>query len=248
MQCYSFYRRYHANCNRLFVFQEINNRPINGMPRAIRKRRTPEEKCHAAPGHHLGRPSVEAAAHRPTQLITASMGAPGASPRRLSRLLHHLAPPPPSQITATPITPAAAAPATGAAGTGSAMMTWKQLYQLDTLGYLRVESCIDLPTIGAAWDESERIIEQFGEGREPLSIWQDAGYGDKCLLRGIPAPQHPSIYHCFWVYFATCRFPGAGTGTPSCSRRCCRYDPRPQSLSVLFTVQQKIREKCGIQS
>ncbi len=63
--------------------------------------------------------------------------------------------------------------------TSAKEMSWKELYQLDTIGYLRVENCIDISTIHAAWDASERVIDRFGEGRKPLSIWQDAGYGDK---------------------------------------------------------------------
>jgi hypothetical protein len=58
-------------------------------------------------------------------------------------------------------------------------MTRKELYQLDTLGYLRVENCIDRATINAAWDATERVIDTYGEGRQPLSIHEDAKYGDK---------------------------------------------------------------------
>ena len=68
-----------------------------------------------------------------------------------------------------------------AAPTSAKELSWTELYQLDTLGFLKVENCIDLPTIREAWARTERVIEQFGQGAEPLSIWQDAHYGEYVL-------------------------------------------------------------------
>lgn len=75
-------------------------------------------------------------------------------------------------------------------------MTRKELYQLDTLGYLRVENCIDRATINAAWDATERVIDTYGEGRQPLSIHEDAKYGDKfrnAFLLVRPAATAPGV-------------------------------------------------------
>ena len=71
-----------------------------------------------------------------------------------------------------------AGPGVAAAPTSAKELSWTELYQLDTLGFLKVENCIDLPTIREAWARTERVIEQFGQGAEPLSIWQDAHYGE----------------------------------------------------------------------
>jgi hypothetical protein len=97
---------------------------------------------------------------------------------RLQSLAQHLGQrkPPPPAATRRMRMPLAT---TTVSPTSAKEMSWEELYQLDTVGYLRVENCIDRPTIHAAWDATERVIERFGKGREPLSIWQDAGYGDK---------------------------------------------------------------------
>lgn len=83
--------------------------------------------------------------------------------RRLGSLAAHLH----SQAD-SPSPPVSAAP------TSAAAMSARELYQLDTLGFLKVEGCIDKATCVEAYSRSDDMIEAYGE-----LIHQDAGYGDK---------------------------------------------------------------------
>ena len=71
----------------------------------------------------------------------------------------------------------APAPPLVAAPSSAANMSAQELYQLDTLGFLKVEQCITRTEALAAYARSEQMIETYGEQIRDASL--GAGYGDK---------------------------------------------------------------------
>jgi hypothetical protein len=71
----------------------------------------------------------------------------------------------------------APAPPLVAAPSSAANMSARELYQLDTLGFLKVEQCITRTEALAAYARSEQMIETYGEQIRDAPL--GAGYGDK---------------------------------------------------------------------